>query len=103
MFKKWLSANYYLFNKSLNCNLYYSLSFLLFLYNVLNISVNNIGMTEYPALSNLWVITKYPPTKVKIANTRLNIENIFDINFSLFLAFKFPYTYNLYYFLLVIL
>ena len=36
-----------------NCNLYYSLSFLLFLYNVLNISVNNIGITEYPALSNL--------------------------------------------------
>ena len=31
------------------------------------------------------------------------IENIFDINFSLFIAFKFPYTYNLYYFLLVIL
>ena len=31
-------------------------------------------------------------------NNLENIENIFDINFSLFITFKSPYTYNLYYF-----
>ena len=48
---------------------------------MLNGSVSSIGIIEYHAVS-----TKYPPVKVKIADTRLKIRNIFTFNF-LFITF----------------